>query len=67
MNSLIWRSTALLLHAAANFFLISYLFRYDITGSWLYFIGFIAIALILLYLFIRHLVSYIYFIKKIKS
>ena len=67
MNSLIWRTTAILLHAAANFFLISFLFRYDITGSWIGFIGFIVLALVLLYLFIKHLISFLYFLKKIKS
>ena len=67
MKSLLWRTAAIIAHAAANFILISVLFRYDITGRWVTFIGFILLALILLYLFIRHLVSYIYFLKKIEK
>jgi hypothetical protein len=67
MNRLFWRTSLILAHAIANFILISMLFRYDITGSWLLFFGFIIIALVLFYLFVRHLVSYIYFIKKIKT
>lgn len=63
MDTLLFRTVAILLHAAANFLLISYLVNFDITAKWLWFIGFIIIALFLLYLFVRHTISYIYFIK----
>jgi uncharacterized MAPEG superfamily protein len=63
MNDFVLRTAALLLHAAANIFIVTYLFKYDITGSWVFFIGFITLLLLLLFLFIKHLLSYIYFIK----
>ena len=63
MNDFVLRTTALILHAAANIIIVTYLFNYDITGSWVFFIGFIALLLLLLFLFIKHLLSYIYFIK----
>jgi hypothetical protein len=63
MNTLSVRTAAIIIHAIANFLLVTYLLAIDITGSWLYFIGFILIIALLLYLFIKHLVSYIYFIK----
>ena len=63
MNPLVLRTLAILLHAAANYVLVTMLFNYDISGSWLYFIGFIVIMLVLLFLFLKHLFSYIYFIK----
>jgi hypothetical protein len=63
MNALLLRTLAILLHAIANFIFITWLYKYDITGSWLYFFGFIVIVLLLLFLFIKHLLTYIYFIK----
>jgi hypothetical protein len=63
MNAFMLRTAVLVLHAAANILLITFLFNYDITGSWVFFIGFIVILLLLLFLFIKHLLSYIYFIK----
>ena len=63
MNPLLLRTAAILLHAVANFLLITTLYNYDLTGSWLKFIGFIILVLFLLFLFIKHLLSYIYFIK----
>jgi hypothetical protein len=63
MDNVLLRTFLLVFHGVANFLFISYLYRYDITGSWLYFIGFIVIVLFLLFLFIKHLLSYIYFIK----
>jgi hypothetical protein len=63
MNSPAIRTVLLLLHVAANFLLVNYLLRYDITGKWVYFIGFILLLFLLLFLFIKHMVSYIYFIK----
>ncbi len=63
MNQFALRTVLIILHAAANFILITILLDYDISGSWVRFIGFIALALLLLFLFIKHLLSYIYFIK----
>jgi hypothetical protein len=63
MNSVFTRTAALLLHALLNFLLVSWLVNFDITGKWIFFIGFIITLLILLYLFIKHIVSFIYFIK----
>jgi len=63
MNSVFTRTAALLLHALLNFLLVSWLVNFDITGKWVFFIGFIIFLLALLYLFIKHIVSFIYFIK----
>ena len=63
MNSLFLRISALLLHAVANFILVSYLFNFDLTGKWIYFLGFIVLLFALLWIFIIHLVSFIRFIK----
>lgn len=63
MNALLLRTVAILLHATGNFLLVTFLLSYDITGSWVFFIGFIVLLLLLLFLFIKHTVSYIYFIK----
>ncbi|HKO79267.1 MAG TPA: hypothetical protein VJU78_02690, partial [Chitinophagaceae bacterium] len=57
------RTAALLLHALINFLLVSWLVNFDITGKWAFFIGFLIILLVLLYFFIKHIVSFIYFIK----
>lgn len=64
MNSLFVRTTAILLHAVLNFLLVNFFVStYDLTGKWVLFIGFILFLLLLLYFFIKHIVSYIYFIK----
>ena len=63
MNQVAIRTILLILHATANFILISWVYNFDLTGSWLRFFGFIAGVLLLLFLFIKHLLSYIYFIK----
>lgn len=63
MNKLLIRTGALLLHAAANIFLVTYLTNFDITGSWLAIAGFVIVMGVLLVLFIKHLLSFLYFIK----
>lgn len=63
MNSILYRTVALVMHAVLNLVIISYLVRFDTTGSWVNFTAFIAAMLVLLILFIKHLVSFIYFIK----
>lgn len=63
MNNLFTRTAAILIHAILNFIIISRLYNYDITGSWLLFFTFIIVVLALLYLFVRHLISFMYFIK----
>lgn len=57
-NNKIFRTILILLHAAANFFAVSWCFQYDLTGSWLLFFLFIALCLLLLVLFTRHLISF---------
>ncbi len=61
-NSLALRIFGIILHAIANFILVSYLVDYDITGSWIVFIGFVLVVFFLSYVFLRHLVSFINFI-----
>ena len=63
MNNWVIRLFAILLHAALSIILVSYLIDYDITGRWITFIGFIILLLALFYLFVRHLISFYYFIK----
>jgi hypothetical protein len=63
MNKLLIRAGALVLHAAANFFLVTYLTNFDITGSWLAIAGFIIVMGVLLVLFIKHILSFLYFVK----
>lgn len=63
MNSILYRTVALVMHAVLNLVIVSYLVRLDTTGSWVNFTAFIAAMLVLLILFIKHLVSFIYFIK----
>jgi hypothetical protein len=64
MNKLLIRIAAILVHAAANFLLITWLTNFDISGSWLAVGGFIILLAILLLLFIKHILSFIYFLKK---
>ncbi len=63
MNALIIRTLAFLFHILLNVVLVGWLVNYDLTGSWLTFTGFILVLMILLVLFFKHLVSFIYFIK----
>ncbi|MBC7950106.1 MAG: hypothetical protein H7Y42_19640 [Chitinophagaceae bacterium] len=63
MNTLLIRIGALLLHALANFFLLTYLTDYDLTGSWLAIGGFVILLVVLLVLFIKHILSFVYFLK----
>ncbi len=63
MNALLLRTAAIVLHAAANFLFVTFLLNYDISGSWLAFLGFIVLLLFLLFLFLKHALSYIYFLK----
>ena len=63
MNALLLRTFFLLLHAVANFLIVTTLLNYDLTGSWLYFTAFIAIVLLLIIIFVKHILSYINFIK----
>ena len=67
MNNWIIRLIAILLHAAVSIILVSYIVDFDITGKWITFFGFIVLLLILLFLFVKHVISFYYFIKtKIK-
>ncbi|MCW3073393.1 MAG: hypothetical protein JWP69_462 [Flaviaesturariibacter sp.] len=63
MNRLLLKLVLLLLHAFVNFVIISWLVNFDITGSWLTVAGFVLLVLALIVFFIRHLVSFYYFIK----
>ena len=63
LNGFILRTAAILIHAILNFIVISYLVNYDITGSWIKFIGFTLVVFLLFYLFLLHLVSFINFLK----
>ncbi|HWJ92235.1 MAG TPA: hypothetical protein VNR87_14055 [Flavisolibacter sp.] len=62
-NQTLYRVIAISLHMFLNFILISYLMSFDWTASWLRFGGFLIILLVLFLLFVRHLLSFIAFIK----
>ncbi|HUC80509.1 MAG TPA: hypothetical protein VMR70_06310 [Flavisolibacter sp.] len=61
-NSLTLRLFGILLHAVLNFVAVSYLLNFDISGSWIVFVGFIVAVFFLSYVFLKHLVSFIHFI-----
>jgi len=63
MNNLAIRTIVLILHALLNFIVISYILDYDITGSWMRMILFSLLFITLLYFFVRHIISYIQFVK----
>ena len=63
ISNKIFRTVAILLHAVINFFLVSWMLKYDITGSWAGFVLFIVLCLLLLILFIKHLISFIKYLQ----
>jgi hypothetical protein len=63
MNTFFFRIGALLLHALLNIIMVSWLTNYDITGSWLAVTGFLCLLFLLAILFIKHLLSFIQYIK----
>ncbi len=62
-KQILYRLLIIILHAIANFLLISWLMNFDISGSWLGFFAFVLVCLLLLSLFIMHLYSFVVFIK----
>lgn len=67
MNSIFIRSAAIVLHVLLNIILINYLVNIDPTGSWLKFTAFILAMLVLLILFIKHVITFISFIKSVST
>jgi len=63
MNKLVLRTLMLILHSLLNFFIVSYLMDYDLTGSWLRISLFVLVLLVLLYLFLIHIVAYSKLVK----
>ena len=62
-NSFVLRVAAIIIHAILNFIAISYMVNFDITGSWIKFIGFTLVVFAMFYLFLLHIVSFIHFVK----
>jgi len=62
-SQLLVRIVFLLIHITLNFIVVSYLVSFDWTGSWIRFFLFLILVLTLAALFIRHVISIIYFIK----
>lgn len=62
-NKLLLRVIFISLHIFLNFIFISYLMSFDLTGSWIRFSLFVLLVLVLLILFVKHLISFILFIK----
>lgn len=52
------RTLAILGHALLNYVLISLMYRFDITGSWMMFSLFLLLCLALVVLFIVHIISF---------
>ena len=63
MNQFFLRTGAILVHAFLNIILVSWITRYDISGSWLAVIGFILLLFVLLILFLKHILAFIHYIK----
>lgn len=63
MNNLLFRTLMLLLHALVNFFIVSYIMDYDLTGSWFRLLLFVLLLLLLLYFFILHIIAYYKLVK----
>ncbi len=63
MNNIVIRTVLLILHSLLNFFIISFIMDYDITGSWLRVILFSLMMLALLYFFVLHIINYSQLIK----
>ena len=63
MNNFFLRIGAILLHALLNIILVSWITNYDISGSWIAVIGFLCLLFLLVILFIKHLLSFIQYIK----
>lgn len=61
--SFILRFAAIWLHALLGFILLDYCFNLDISSSWLLLVGFSIIVLVLVWTFIKHLLSFVQFIK----
>ena len=67
MNSVFTRTSLLVLHAIASVILLTYIVKFDISGRWLSFVGFVLLLFALMYLLVRHIISYVSYIKtKIK-
>jgi hypothetical protein len=62
-SSVFLRLMALLLHAVLNFIVITWFTNFDLTGSWLVFTGFVVAVFALIYFFLKHIVSFLHFVK----
>ena len=63
INTLLFRTMAIILHTVLNIIIINYLLAVDVTGSWVRFGIFVAIILALFLLFVKHFFSFIRFLK----
>jgi hypothetical protein len=63
MNTVFFRLGLLFLHVFLNVVIVSYLTRFDLSGSWLAMTGFVVLLFVMLALLIRHIMSFINFVK----
>jgi hypothetical protein len=63
MNTTPVRAAAILLHLLLNFFLVSWLMDFDLTGGWVRFVLFLAACIFLLMLFVLHMISFIRYLQ----
>lgn len=63
MNTLFFRTAILLVHILLNFIVVSWFLKFDISGSWVSIVVFIIGLIVLMWVFIRHIISYLSFIK----
>lgn len=63
MSKLVFRTLLLILHTLLNFFIVSYVMDYDLTGSWLRISLFVLLLIVLLYFFLLHIIAYSKLVK----
>lgn len=63
MDTLLIRMGALLLHVFINIVIVSYILRFDVSGSWLAMGAFVISLFILLALLILHVMGFIKYLK----
>ncbi len=63
MNTLLFRVGAILMHVFLNIVIVSYVTRYDVTGSWIAMTGFVLLLFIMLGLLVMHIMSFLNFLK----
>ncbi|MET0636189.1 MAG: hypothetical protein ABWZ25_09195 [Chitinophagaceae bacterium] len=59
------RTIAIVIHGLITYFILTLAIQGNITSSWIKFVGFISLLLLLLFFFTLHIISFFYFVKSI--